>query len=186
MLQGPIIICIYRSLVNTYDMPYHELQRGAWCGLHAINNALQNKVVKAEDAYKAAEVLERQLTPSLKKALSPHERRLADLHGNLDVTVVFKLLKTIGLKPEMVSNMSRAMRLASSCSHNYSVFILNTNGHYTAYRLKRGLWYLHDSMRTCSVGVTQYDMIRAFHKATRGNKCRFGRRLIHFFNYLSN
>ena len=165
-------------------MPYHETQRGAWCGLHAINNALQNQVVNTDDAYEAAEALEKQMSMSIKKGLDPEDRMLVQLNGNLDVSVVFRLLKNLGLRAEMVSSMSRAMRLASSSSHNYSVFILNTDDHYVAYRLHRGLWWKHDSMKYCRVGVTQFDMIREFYRATRGNKNRFGRRLIHFFNYL--
>ena len=165
-------------------MPYHETQKGAWCGLHAINNALQDEVVTTDDAFKAAEALEKQMSNSIKKSIAPEDRLLAQLNGHLDVSVVFRLLKNLGLRPEMVTNMSRAMRLASSSNHNHSIFILNTFDHYVAFRLHRGLWWKHDSMSSRCVGVTQFDMIREFYKATRGNKNRFGRRLIFFFNYL--
>ena len=173
---------VFDYQLDSLEMIFHERQIGAWCGVHALNNSLQHKAFDFRDAHKAAIKADSSLSEEIKAALSPHERQLMDANGNLDVTVIMEMLILRGYNPELVNSFTRLMRLIGSSTFNGSCLIVNSHSHYTAYRLQDGVWWMHDSMHSGPISVTQKQLLNFLLTLAKGKNYRLGRRIIYFYN----
>lgn len=163
---------------------YHERQAGLWCGLHSLNNALQYSFFKPEDAHREAR---RQLNAELHWARvdrSEFDWQLVSCAGNLDISVIRTLLENTGHPTCFVRTFGQAYRLVSHQPRGTRrrAFVCHVNGnHYIALTSYGHRWFYHDSLDRAPREVTAGDIVFGlFPPLCRGNRHRFGRRILYF------
>ena len=166
--------------------PYHEKQQESRCGIHVINNALGAPFqVTVQDAMRMSKILEKKEAEFLKMKEPMPTRSFVQPGGNeLDVSVVYGLLQSMGYNPEFTLGFSRSLRLSSTAVHDGSTFIINTNNHYVCFVLRKGVWWLHDSLKAHAEVTTHANLLLtlASDGVAHGPYGRHARKVIYFFN----
>lgn len=160
---------------------YHERQRQLWCGLHSLNNALQYIAFTPNDVH----VVSRNLA-DLELSWAGIDRRefgwdLSNMYGNLDVTVIQTLLESKGISTFFIRTFGQALRLLKTHPTQRKAIICETGNHFVALTHYRSQWYYHDSMAQGPVLISLFALFtQLLPTLCRGNKHRFGRRVLYF------
>lgn len=148
---------------------------------------MQYSFFSPQDAHKAARTLLNRELHWAKVDRGEWDWQLVSYAGNLDISVIRILLENSGHPTTFVRTFGQAYRLVSHQLRRVTAgrrraFVCHVDGnHYIALTHYRHQWFYHDSFEPAPREVTAADIIfNIFPPLCRGNKHRFGRRLLYF------
>ncbi|KAI8820550.1 Josephin-domain-containing protein [Fimicolochytrium jonesii] len=132
---------------------YHERQRLALCGLHALNNALQGQYFTQTTMTAFAQELDA-AEASLTGTVPADPSHNWAAQGDFSVQVLDRAVRSLGLQMNRWQHQS-----GTDPVHDSGAIVVHSRAHWMAFRRINGSWFNLDSLLPQPVSMTNGDLV---------------------------